>query len=481
MYSAKDSNGNESNISRIISVVDGVSVLEGLVLNQSSINLIKKKKIFRNYYFGERYAIKVMGVYSDGHREELTDHVTWTRESDGKDIEILPYYLQTIGISKLRASIKNIQSEILDVSVQKEDEGRLLAYRVYNNHKNIYPNRDAEIRFRLMYQPTENVTLKFTLEGNDKIRFKNGTLSTELTFQPTDSFTRNIFLIDDDINNSTTYRITTDTFETNDPRYEGKEPSNIEVSSKEIILVPPPIEQRRGAIRGLPIEFRVLSEVKDLKYRLINPPIGMNIIGQSHLEDSDMYDLDGVDIQWNVPMNIEEKIHNITVEARDIEGNIGKITFSIKVPKTKLIETEIINNELIVIDKTSTLYGVKMKGHSGEDISDLKIRTVDYFNVWRKKVKSKKPEDSIQRVIFILDNMPNLLDMKMPKYLDSIEKARSLDAMMYRYNMVSINWDKWKPVKWREYIYEGKSGVTLLEGSKLFMDVLRKAQYKSDW
>ncbi len=404
LYIAKDSVGNESNATRRVSVLDTNPILKSLVLNQNSINLIKKKKIFRNYYFGERYSVKVMGVYSDGHSEELTDHVTWTRESDSKDIGILSYYLQNVGNSKLRASIGDIQSDILDVSVQKESGSRFLVYSIVKD-KNLYSYRGTRVDMKLRLKTTVNVRLKLTLDEDDKVKFQDGSLRREITFKPsTYSYPSNsVVIVDNDINNTLPYTITIEPFESDDTRYDGQDPSDIEVTTSEIVLAPPPIEQRRGAIRGVSIQFRVLSESTNLEYKLINPLEGMTILGHSDL--GERYAIQGVDIQWDVPMDMEEIEHEITVEAIDREGNKGEVSFFIKVPKTKEVETKIVNNELIVTDKNSTLYGMKMKGHSGEDISDLKIRIVDYLDVWRKRVK---PLDKNKKIDYIHTFLHNL-------------------------------------------------------------------------
>jgi len=110
-------------------------------------------------------------------------------------------------------------------------------------------------------------------------------------------------------------------------------------------------------------------------------------------------------------MPSRDKSIDITVEVTDDKKRKGSVTFPIKVPKTKAIQTEIVNNELIVTDKDSTLYGMKMKGHSGEDISELKLRSVDYGDVWKKK----KVEKLKKYAAFIVYNKAPKIDFDFPE------------------------------------------------------------------
>ena len=116
----------------------------------------------------------------------------------------------------------------------------------------------------------------------------------------------------------------------------------------------------------------------------------------------------GVVVKWDVPMDAQEgKIYNITVKGIDKKGDTAKTTFSIKVPKTKPIQTTLKNNELIVTDKSSPLFGMKMKGHSGEDVSNVRLRSVEYGDVWKARGKGK-------HTVFVIYNKPPKLNIDLP-------------------------------------------------------------------
>ncbi len=183
-------------------------------------------------------------------------------------------------------------------------------------------------------------------------------------------------------------------------------------------------------------------------------------------------------IKWDIPMDaIEGKLYDITVQGIDEFGQIEEITFPIKVPKTKPIQTKIKNNELIVTDKNSTLYGMKMKGHSGEDISAVKLRSVEYRNVWRKRARPLDSSKEIERIVYIVDNVPNQFDMKFPPYMDNFEEERMKKGISI-YQYLSSNCivdDCWG---WRygdDILYDNTDGTIVPktyyteENSKLFM------------
>lgn len=245
--------------------------------------------------------------------------------------------------------------------------------------------------------------------------------------------------------------------------YNGYNPDDIVIhQNNKIKLIEPPLQQRRGAIRGVSIYFRVLSKKIDLKYELIDPPNGMMIVRRSDLGEDMIGIIDGVDILWDVPMDMEENIHTITMKATDFKGNKGQVNFLIKVPKTTIIPTKIVNNELIVIDKNSNLYGMKLKGHNGEDISNMQLRSVEYADVWKRKIKNKVPEDSVERTVFMIDNMPLELDVKFPDYIDSYEERRNLGLEFQKYSEpIFIGRDFWDEVSYEEYEYKGTKGFTI--------------------
>ncbi len=255
-------------------------------------------------------------------------------------------------------------------------------------------------------------------------------------------------------------------------------------TNKTIKLIEPPLEQRKGAIRGVPIRFRILSKQIDLEYELINPPKGMRILGHSDLGEWEIGKTDGVDVLWNVPMDIEEKTYAITMKATDFTRNEGTLSFDIKVPKTTIISTKIENNELIVTDKNSNLYGMKLKGHNGENISNLILRSVDYTDVWKKEVKNKSLQNTVERTVFIIDNMPEKLDLKFPEYIDNYQKRRNISLDFKKYTEAPFfGRYLWEKAYIAGYEYEGTKGLTIernrfgiygSNGSKVYILIFKK-------
>lgn len=249
-----------------------------------------------------------------------------------------------------------------------------------------------------------------------------------------------------------------------------------------------PLKARKGAIRGIRLSFLIVSTEPLVEHRLISPPKGMKIIKQvqggescfpPHVDEGKT----GALVQWDIPMDIEEKEYSVTVKAINKQGYMYQRTFSIKVPKTKPIQTKVENNELIVFDKNYALHGMKMKGHNGEDISNVKLRSVDYGDVWKLRVKNKKKGDIVQRVVYVIDNMPDAVDLKFPEYDNTLEKAKELGASLFRYKANYFGED-WIHADRNTYQYEGTDGVTIpymghsqeYKGSRVFLDIVRKSQ-----
>lgn len=445
--------------------------------------------------------IKVIATYSDGHSEEVTDLVTWQKTS--KRIRFYNDHFSALeGNFTVSASLDDVVSNEITLKVVNKTQ-KLLTSTVENNDKMFYPNRNAVIMFTLNKKPTSDVKLKLRLNKSEGVKFLTsspyGSLETELVFKPGhfndyDVMTQSIdvHIIDLDPNNTSDYTLIIEAFESEDAKYNGYDPDDIVIhKTNKIKLIEPPLQQRRGAIRGVPIYFRVLSKEIGLKYELVDPPKGMKILRRSDLGEWEIGKIDGVDIEWNVPMDIEEKIYTITMKATDLEGNEGQISFDIKVPKTTIIPTKIENNELIVTDKNSNLYGMKMKGHHGEDISTLQLRSVAYADVWKKKVKNKALEDIIERIVFVIDNMPEALDMKMPSQFNSAEKWNTHNVDIYKYDDRHLNelyqWDKFI-VYSGGYKYEDTPGLVIphiknryeKSGSKIYMFEYQKNLDKKD-
>jgi hypothetical protein len=459
VYSASDSVGNEGNVNRFVEVVSGEATLESLVLSMKQTTLLaKKERPSSKYATVQDVPIKVMGAYSDGHSEEVTDRVKWA--TTAKIIKIRSDRLRArVGKTKLTAFIGEMKSNTLDIDIQKE-EYKLLDREINNRDKKRYPERGASINLMLMKKPTSEVKLKLTLNPSDNVRFRYGSpFSTEVTFAHDYPIHigENIEIVDKLRDNTEPYTVTTELFESNDSYYDGNKPKDIIVIPSDIRLIAPTIQQRRGAIRGVSITFQVLTKNPSVKYTLIDPPKGMKIIGTSDFGHD--FTRMGKDIEWNVPMDaIEGKFYDITVRATDVDGSIKDITFPIKVPTTKPIQTQIINNELIVTDKNSNLYGMKMKGHSGEDISELRLRSVEYEDVWKKRVENRLPEDVVKQTIFILDNMPEALNIKMPEWMDTLEKVKTMRVLFLQYSGSSIYFDIWTGSGEKLVRYENTDG-----------------------
>jgi len=492
---------NSFSKTKTIKVQEKINKVEKLTLTAEKTNFIRRKEPYSNRYVRMSEPVKVMATYEDGHSEEVTDNVIWSGENYGKAIKVIGNQL-AIGKPKntsitLMASLGTVNSNILEIDIVNEED-KLLNVEIFNKNKKRFPNRDAGIILSLMHKPTSEVKLRLTLKESDGVKFYDAgrsrelTLTKELIFIPNNPRQEGYFnIVDQDVNNSKPYTIITEVLESEDLRYAGENPKDIVVTPSELKLIAPPITAIRGAIRGVTIQFRVTSKNMNLKYKLINPPAGMEIIGRSDLGEFAIGYIDGVDIKWNVPMDIEEKTYTITTEATDIDGSTVEVSFDIKVPKTNLIETKIVNNELIVTDKNSNLYGMKMKGHSGEDISELRLRSVAYEDVWKKKVKKKNPEDIVERTVFVIDNMPEKLDMKFPEYINNYLKRRELGLEFRKYlEAPFMDIDPWEEdYSDGYYEYEETNGLTLQhkrhgvygsDGSKVYILIFTKAQSRGN-
>jgi hypothetical protein len=107
---------------------------------------------------------------------------------------------------------------------------------------------------------------------------------------------------------------------------------------------------------------------------------------------------------------------------------------------------------------------------------------VEYEDVWKKRVENRLPEDVVERTVFILDNMPEALDVKFPKYVDSVEEAIFLGTEIYKYTKDN---DFWYYATMTNYRYENTNGLVLdyqvqneysNNNSNIFMLVFQKYQ-----
>lgn len=259
-----------------------------------------------------------------------------------------------------------------------------------------------------------------------------------------------------------------------------------------IKLIAPSISETKGAVRGVPIRFNVRSKQLELTYTLIDPPRGMRIekrmLQKGRCWNPEPMHIDGVDVLWDVPMDMEEKTYTITMKARNSIGEEAKISFPIKVPKSISIQTKIVNNELIVTDKNSFLNGMKMKGHNKEDINNLKLRSIIYEDVWRYNAIVLDKNKKVEHLVFVVDNMPEKMDIKFPAYMDTFKKRINLGAGFYQYMEKTClihkkcwNWDNFDT---DIYKYENTDGVSLprkygnyrgeSDGSKIFIFTLNE-------
>jgi len=480
-YNVADAHSNNAvEVRRTVNVVSPKSKITELILSAEKTNFLRKKDVLDNDYPVVISPIKVLANYDDGHSEEITDQVKWNKNQ--KNIVFgTDYFHAGAGTFKVSASFNGITSNEIIIDIKDEAEKLLL---VETKTK----GRDATIYITLSQKPIDDVTIKFKLKEEDNVSFKytDNPLEHEITITPEKYESRPIRTIymdtkNLDINSTKDYTIAIEPFVSNDPYYDSENPEDILVKyvTKKPRLTAPSLIERRGAIRGVSIKFRVTAQEKHLKYSLINPPAGMKII-----KDPIFHLPTGVTVQWDVPMDGEEgKIYTISMKAEDGEY-ASEISFPIKVPKTRKIATKIENGELTITEQNSPLFGMKFKGHDGEDISDLKLRRVDVGDVWKKHIKKESLDDVVEKIVFIIDNIKAPLDMKFPKYLDNYEKRIQIGSQFFGYSeQVYLGSTLWDSSSRDSYKYEGtKIGLVLpsieldFNSSKVFMFINTKAQ-----
>ncbi|GIU01267.1 hypothetical protein TSL6_17730 [Sulfurovum sp. TSL6] len=473
-YTATDSSGNSANVTRLVTVKNKVI---GLTLTASQTHFVRQKDTFYDDYIPVNASIKVMGLYSDGHSEEVTDQVKWNT-TEGKIAFFTDYFKAEKGIFVVSASLNNLISNEITINVE-DDTTSLIQYEI----DHVVDSNDIWVNIALNHKPLEDVQLTLKLRPEDRVAFEDGLLKQNYTmvFTPEDwekgMRTLDVRLKISDANMSNEIIIVTDDIVSNDNNYSGKNPVDIHINREASLakLIAPSLQARRGAIRGVPIKFRVTSVTPGLEYSLVNPPEGMKVIGQTSIENTEIY---GIDVLWDVPMDAEEgKIHVITARATDTKGRQSTIDFQIKVPTTSLIAIEIVSNELRVTDKRSALYGMKMKGHNGEDISTLRLRSVDYKDVWKHYAEPLDANKEIEHIVFVIDNMPEMIDIKFPSYMDTFEKRINIGAGFDRYSENCLmTEDCWNWRNGSSYLYENTNGVSIphkykgeINGSKVFI------------
>ncbi len=490
-YTATDSSGNSASVTRVVTVKNKVI---GLTLVSKQTNIVRTKDPIAREYMPAILDIKAMATYTDGHSEEVTDKVTW----QGADNKVAINGSRGVVIFydednlTLKATYEDIQSNPVTLSMQNiENTGAYLYTTIYNSNSTIFHNRGAGVEMTLLKEPKSDVVLPVRLESKDKVGFEYSDVHTQLLhFKAGIGWDRPqaVTIVDNDTNSTQPYTLITDAFESNDTAYDGIDPKDIVVTPHTSIeLIVPALRQRKGAIRGVRIEMILTAKSGNVKdFRLVNPPKGMHLaVPPLHsIDEFEEMSKSAKSIIWDIPMDIEEdKTYNITAEVTDEEGKKGSVTFPVKVLKTTPIQTEVKNNELIVTDKNSPLYSMKLKVHNGGDISNVKLRSVEYGDVWRLPVKNKKEGDVVQRVVYVMDNMPDAVDLKFPEYDNTLEKAKELGASLFRYTSNSFG-DYWIHADRNAYQYEGTDGVTIphmryakeYSGSRVFLDIVRKSQ-----
>ena len=78
-----------------------------------------------------------------------------------------------------------------------------------------------------------------------------------------------------------------------------------------------------------------------------------------------------------------------------------------------------------------------MKGHDGEDISNMKLLSVDYKELWRKAI-GKQIGDVVEYIPFVIYNMPAKIDMKFPNSIEKLEDYWKVGAKFVRNSEIDI-------------------------------------------
>lgn len=460
-YTAVDSAGNKATAIRTVIVSnDALPLLKRLTLSTSQSRIVRHKDSGFDKYFPVGVQVKVEAEYTDGQIKEVTDKVEF-ETIQGNILHNTAGYLELNGGTLVvKASLDGIHSN--EVSIVVEDDTLPVQHTL-----NYRPTEDKiSLSLELLNKPTHDVKLTLHLNPKDNVAIIGNVNAQQMqnytiTFSPQNNEGYvNIKLLDP--TKQAPITVTIDPLESNDPNYSNKNIEPIIINTEEELeITPPTITQTRGAIRGVRIRFEITQGDKtNQTISLVNPPQGMKILKEIQSEGIPPF---GIVVQWDVPMDaIEGQEYNITAKAIHTKGKEKTITFPVKVPKTTPIQTEIINNELIVTQKDSPLFGMKMKGHKGEDISDMKLRSVGYEDVWKKYAKPLDATKPIVYTVFVIDHMPEKTDIKFPPYMDTFEKRIASGSGFDRYTEYGLNSKFWRTARTDDeiYDYEGTNGVT---------------------
>ena len=430
---------------------------------------LETNQIFRSF--------NAYGLYSDGHEELITDKVRLRRNRPGVyygDDDTIHFIEQ--GQYDIHVTYKGLSSNHLTFEVGK-DSTPLLHY-VRNDSKRSYgKGRGTQLELRLLEKPSADTNVNIKLNTDSQMHFFEGTREKRITFAANDYYPRSYYIdiIDEDINATVykDYTISFDPIESNDPSLQGFQKASLTVhKANNPKLFAPPVVELRAALPKNTIRFRVTSDERDLTYSIVNAPLGIKL-AEHFTTDVDDHMRSGAMFEWTIPENTPAGFYDVTIKAVDIEGRTGEISFKIKVPKTTLIQTKVENNELIVTDTTSRLYGMKIKGHNGEDVSQMKLKAVDYLDV-KRKFAPKKINDVVERNVFIIENIPTLIDIKFPAFMDTFDERNKLRISFEKSNKENNYWDQ---AYVDGYIYEGTNGLVLKDdGFNMFMLMIIQSQ-----
>ncbi len=389
--------------------------------------LVERKGTYREHkkrfvYGPKSVKLFLKACFKDGHCDMVTGEAKFDNSNRhgariSRSSEKIVLYHE--GNYTIKAHYKGVESNSVTIRMQDiRKSGKLLYANVLLREKKATPRRGSEVVFYLLKKPTDKVILPLRLDANASVRFKEtNSLEYNLTFTANEIswYDPNFVTIVDlkhDSNDTTTYTLHTGNLISSDPAYNGVDPEDVTIHPTEAFTIfPPTLKERKGAIRGVRIAMRIVATQLDLEFTLAEKPKGMHFERCHMHTEMNLAGYEGKSCRllvWDIPMDIEEnRRYKVTIEATNPDKHKERTTFYIKVPKTFPIQTKLVNNELIVTDKRSPLYGMKLKGHNKEDVSKVRLRGVRYEDVWKAKGKGV-------HTVFVIYNKPPKLDIDLP-------------------------------------------------------------------
>jgi hypothetical protein len=103
---------------------------------------------------------------------------------------------------------------------------------------------------------------------------------------------------------------------------------------------------------------------------------------------------------------------------------------------------------------------MKLKVHEGSqgDISKVRLRSVAYEDVWKHYSKRLDASKPVEHVVFVIDNMPERVDVKPPHWMDKASKRIKLNLRTRRYRNNAIGSYYWGNQNIGIYDYEDAEG-----------------------